>query len=96
MAPIRLTRRGRLVVFGVIFVFGALVIALAAPSSGSADSLGGAPVVVVEPGDTLWSVVEKHAPSRDPIGTIEEIRRLNGLPDYTVHAGQRLTLPKRR
>jgi LysM repeat protein len=93
MAPVRLTRRGRLVVLGLALVSGALVIALAAPGSGAADPAGPAPVVVVEPGDTLWSVVERHVPTRDPIATIEEIRRLNGLPDYTVHAGQHLTLP---
>jgi LysM repeat protein len=93
---VRLTRRGRLVVFGLAFVSGTLVIALAAPTIGSAEPSGPPPVVVVQPGDTLWSVVERHVPSRDPIGTIEEIRRLNGLPDYTVHAGQQLTLPRRR
>lgn len=51
------------------------------------------PVVVVRPGDTLWSVAARHVPSRDPYGMIEEIRRLNGLPDHTVHPGQELILP---
>lgn len=50
-------------------------------------------VVVVQPGDTLWSLAARHVPSRDPYGMIEEIRRLNGLRDNTVHPGQELVLP---
>jgi hypothetical protein len=30
------------------------------------------------------------------MAVIEEIRRLNGLDDYTVDAGERLLLPTRR
>jgi hypothetical protein len=53
-------------------------------------------VAVVRPGDTLWSVAARHRPSRDAYGTIEEIRRLNGLHGHTVHPGQELLLPVRR
>jgi LysM repeat protein len=67
-----------------------------APASRADDPPGATPTAVVQPGDTLWSVAERHLPSRDPFGMIEEIRRLNDLEDYTVHAGQRLTLPRRR
>jgi LysM repeat protein len=40
-------------------------------------------------------VTARHVPSHDAYGTIEEIRRLNHLPDYTVHPGQELVLPER-
>jgi LysM repeat protein len=51
---------------------------------------------VVEPGDTLWSVAARHMPGRDRFRVIDEIRRLNGIHDYTVHPGQRLILPAKR
>jgi LysM repeat protein len=93
---IRLTRRGRLVVLGFLLTLAALVVALAAPATQAADPSGEAPVAVVHAGDTLWSVAERHAPGAERFATIEEIRRLNGLPDYTVHVGQRLRLPRSR
>ncbi|HET6212895.1 MAG TPA: LysM peptidoglycan-binding domain-containing protein [Micromonosporaceae bacterium] len=92
---VRLTRRGRLVVLGFFLALAALAVALAAPASQAADPARPAAVAVVRPGDTLWSVMERYAPGGDPFATIEEIRRLNGLPDYTVYAGQRLVLPRR-
>jgi len=93
---VRLTRRGRAVILVFFLLLAGLVVALAAPASEAADPRGGQQVAVVQPGDSLWSVVERAAPDSDPIATIEEIRRLNGLTDYTVYAGQRLTLPRQR
>ena len=52
-------------------------------------------VVVVQPDDTLWSVAARHAPGRDPFRTIEEIQRLNGIADHTIHPGQQLLVPAR-
>jgi hypothetical protein len=92
---VRLTRRGRMVVLVFFLVLAGLGVAIAAPASRAADPAGRAPTAVVLPGDTLWSVAERYLPSGDPFGTIEEIRRLNGLRDYTVYAGQHLTLPNR-
>lgn len=103
--PIRLTRRGRTVGFGlallvgVLLAVGVLVTAVAPPASQAADPApaGAAAepplVAVVRPGDTLWSVAARHVPSHDPYGMIEEIRRLNGLPDHFIHPGQELILP---
>jgi LysM repeat protein len=90
---IRLTRRGRLVLLGLLLMVAALGVALAAPASEAARPPGPHPVAVVQPGDTLWSVSTRHRPEADPFAVIEEIRRLNGLADYTVHVGQRLALP---
>lgn len=95
---VRLTGRGRLVVLGLFLVLAAAGVALLAPASGAAgpsgDRSGGREVAVVRPGDTLWSLTERHRPGGDPFDTIEQIRRINRLPDYTVHAGQRLRLPR--
>jgi Tfp pilus assembly protein FimV len=94
--PVRLTRRGRALALLVLLAFAAaLVVAAAAPgeAAGPARPL---PTAVVEPGDTLWSVAARHMPGRDRFRVIDEIRRLNGIHDYTVHPGQRLILPAKR
>jgi LysM repeat protein len=81
-----------LVGFFLVLVAG-LAVALA-PSSRAADPPGPAPTAEVLPGDTLWSVAQRHRPARQPFRVIDEIRRLNGMDDYTIHAGQRLILPR--
>jgi hypothetical protein len=92
-ARVRLTRRGRFLLMVVVLLVVAVIAAVFAPASRAADPPGTRPVAVVQPGDTLWSVVERHRPSRDAFATIEEIRRLNRLDGYTIHAGQELLLP---
>jgi len=93
---VRLTRRGRAVLVLLALLLAGLGVVSAAPASQAADPVGPAPTVVVKPGDTLWSIAARCAPGRDPFMTIDEIRRLNGLTGYTVPAGMRLTLPRRR
>jgi hypothetical protein len=95
--PVRLTRRGRVVLLALLLLLTGMVAVLVAASTGDAATPAGpAPSVVVQPGDTLWSIAARYASGPDPFGTIEQIRQLNGLDGYTVHAGQRLQLPPRR
>lgn len=51
--------------------------------------------VVVEPGDTLWSLAARHGPpGQDPRDLVEELARLNGLgPSHRLKPGQALRLP---
>jgi hypothetical protein len=93
---LRLTRRGRVVVMMAFLLLVTVVVAVLAPASRADEPPGAAPTAVVQPGDTLWSVAARHRPSRDPYQMIDEIRRINGLDGYTVHAGQRLVLPRQR
>ena len=94
---VRLTRRGRLVLLALLLALTGLVGVLLAASTGEAASPAGpAPTVVVQPGDTLWSIAARYAPGPDPFGTIEQIRQMNRLDGYTVHAGETLVLPSRR
>jgi LysM repeat protein len=94
VSTVRLTRRGRVVVLVLCLLLAGLVAALVASTSRAAQP-GEPAVAVVQPGDTLWSVAARHAPSDDPYGVIEEIRRLNHLTGNTIHPGQELILPQR-
>jgi hypothetical protein len=93
---VRLTRRGRLVALILFLLLAGLGALLAASASDAAPPPGAAPTVVVRPGDTLWSIAARYDPGPDPFGSIEEIRRLNGLHGYTIEVGQTLTLPAHR
>jgi LysM domain len=92
---IRLTRRGRLVVLVFFLLVAGVGLALAAPASRAAGPAGQEPTAEVHPGDTLWSIVERELPGRDPVRAVEEIRELNGMADYTIHPGQHVVLPRR-
>ena len=58
---------------------------------------GGAPpadtTVVVQPGDTLWSIAAAHYPGDDVRIRIEDIEQANGLRGPTIEVGQALKLP---
>ena len=49
-------------------------------------------IVVVAPGETLWSVAAAYA-TGDVQGLINEIREVNNLKGYDLQAGQRLRVP---
>jgi LysM repeat protein len=94
-SPVRLTRRGRVVVFAAL-----VLLAIAAVSTVAVASSASAPgqdrphaTMVVGSGDTLWSVATEVDPQGDPRETIAELRRLNGLTGSTIEAGQELILP---
>jgi nucleoid-associated protein YgaU len=94
---VRLTRRARRF---------ALVLALAAGvalgswlssffgSHGGGDlRLAGVSSVVVQPGDTLWSIAAPAAGDGDVRAEVAAIRRLNGLSSARLVPGQTLQLP---
>jgi LysM repeat protein len=95
-APVRLTARGRVALFLVMLALAAGGSVAVATAGQAADAGQARPVAVVQPGDTLWSIALRTRPGRDPFTTIEAIRGINRLPDYTIHPGQRLRLPGRR
>jgi LysM repeat protein len=93
--PARLTRRGRLVLLGLLLLLATVLTGFVAARGEASVPAGTPATVVVRPGDTLWSIAQRYAPARDPFETIDEIRRLNGITDYTVRPGQRLIIPRR-
>jgi nucleoid-associated protein YgaU len=58
---------------------------------------GGTPApqttIVVQPGDTLWSIASKHYPADDVRVRVDDIEQANGLQGPTIQVGQRLVLP---
>jgi len=94
----RLTRRGRLARTIVVLSLAVVMVAGFAATSGAnqeAPKASAAPsysVVVVAPGETLWSVAAAYA-SGDVQGLINEIREVNNLKGYDLQAGQRLRVP---
>ncbi|WP_433057528.1 LysM peptidoglycan-binding domain-containing protein [Dactylosporangium sp. CS-033363] len=95
-APLRLTRRGRIVVLGFLVSVVAGLAALVSAPGQAADPPGPAPTVIVQPGDTLWDIATRNKGREGRDATVEEIRRLNNLAGYNIDAGQRLVLPRRR
>lgn len=86
----------------VAMVVGLLTLALAVlparvagllGSGGPATDLPGvSSMVVVRPGDTLWTIAREHYPGVDPRVAVNHLRKLNDLADAVVLAGQVLTV----
>jgi nucleoid-associated protein YgaU len=96
--PLRLTRRGRVVVLTFFVAMASLASAVLFTTASRADNppAGPAPTVVVQPHDTLWSIATRTHTRRDPYATVAEIQKLNGLHDFVVQPGQTLILPRER
>ncbi|MDO8730982.1 MAG: LysM peptidoglycan-binding domain-containing protein [Actinomycetota bacterium] len=91
----QLTRRGRLVVLfgGVIALFSAMLMFGQIASATITNQGPATAVVVVQPGETLWSIAQSVAPSADPRETVSRIRDLNGMTSAVVIKGQSLIVP---
>ena len=92
----RLTRRGRLArTFVVLSLTVVMAAGFAAKSGAGQDVASTAPsyeIVVVAPGETLWSVAAAYA-SGDVQGMVNDIREANNLTGFDLQAGQRLRVP---
>lgn len=93
---VRLTRRGRLAVFIVscLALFG--IVLASGAAADAAVGLRIAPAtatVVVQPGESLWSIARVLAPGEDPRGMVHRIQELNGIGDWPIVPGQRLVVP---
>lgn len=92
--PVRLTRRGR-----VLLVLLAVFLLLTVFSLGRVTSTATPPpqpraTVVMQSGETLWQLAKRVAPGKDPRVTIDRILRDNGIKTADqVRTGQQLVLP---
>ncbi|WP_146099364.1 LysM peptidoglycan-binding domain-containing protein [Kineococcus xinjiangensis] len=97
-APLRITRRGRLVLTcgaAALLASVAAGTALLVTSPASASPAARpATVVTVMPGDTLSAIASQWRPGEDWRDVAAEIRRTNRLGSSQLSAGQRLVLPE--
>jgi hypothetical protein len=91
-----LTRRGRLARTFVVLSLTVVMAAGFASQSGAgqveASTAPSYEIVVVAPGETLWSVAAAYA-TGDVQGLVNEIREANNLTGFDLQAGQRLRVP---
>jgi hypothetical protein len=104
LPPLRLTRRGKVVLVGIpLVLLAALLLSLAgvfnspAKASDSAQDLSVTPTVTVtvQPGESLWAIAGSVAPERDARDVVAEIVQLNNISTGTVQPGQQLFIPTR-
>ncbi len=100
-APLRLTRRGRVVVAAAAALLVSLLSLLATGAAQATSHSVPSRVadrnlteVVVHPGQSLWSVAQSADPNADPQQVIQQIIELNGLTSDAILAGQRLWVPR--
>jgi len=101
VAPLRLTRRGRVVVAlaaALLVTMVSLLLAGVAQATNDGPSPRAArenlAQVIVRPGQSLWSVAESADPDQDTRAVIQQIIDLNSLNGETVFAGQQLWVPR--
>ncbi|MEV4563999.1 LysM peptidoglycan-binding domain-containing protein [Nonomuraea sp. NPDC049419] len=94
-----MTRRGRIVVVVAMALLSLGGFWLGTRAAGHAEvrvvvaGQAGLPWVEVQQGDTLWKIADALAEGGDPAALVEEIKRLNGLPDSLIRPGSRLYVP---
>ncbi|MGI6878607.1 LysM peptidoglycan-binding domain-containing protein [Microbacterium sp. gxy059] len=97
---LRITARGRRVLAALAAA--PLVGAIAAGVLGGGIALGSGEqgaepgsfaTVTVSPGESLWTIAERVAPSADPRDVVAEIASLNQLGAHPVQAGQTIAIP---
>ncbi len=98
---LRLTRRGRVVlalcaaIAATLFGFAAASAAQAADHGAPAGAAGHSlSRIVVQPGQTLWSIAVQADPHADPRLVVQQIMAANSLSEGSLQAGQRLLVPR--
>ena len=102
--PIRLTRRGRMVVAALVvtsLTIAALLASVLASGGAQATSHGqpragyqGMHRIVVQPGQTLWSIASAAEPTADTRLVVQQIMTANALTGTTISTGQLLWVPR--
>ena len=94
--PLRLTRRGRAVVLGLLVVIASVASAVlfTTASRASGDPVTPPPTITVRSGDTLWDIAAAASSRGDGWARVDEIRRLNHLGSGDLQPGQILVLPR--
>jgi nucleoid-associated protein YgaU len=90
---LHLTRRGRFVALLLLFAVLTVTFSVGRVTSTALGAAGdGAPDVVVQRGDTLWSIAERIKPDADPRAVATDLMAVNGLGSPSLEVGQHLRL----
>ena len=95
-APVRLTRRGRIVATVLMLAAMLAVLTLLSGHSAASGDSGEAArtrSVVVEEGDTLWGLAAAVAAPGEIREVVHQIEKLNSLPGPALVEGQHLAVP---
>jgi hypothetical protein len=93
---LRLTQRGRFVakLAAVVGFIALLAPSISSQAQASLEQAGNrSQLIVVSPGETLWTIASRVNPEADPRAVIEEIKSLNVLEGSSLYAGQILRIP---
>jgi LysM repeat protein len=90
---VRLTRRGRAVLWLLLVGCAIVAMVLLAPASQAASPSGPPRAVTVHSGDTMWSIATAMLPQEAPGVAAERIRAFNHLADDEVYVGEQLLIP---
>ena len=86
-------RRRRTGAAGLLLVAALTLGSPVARAFGGSDGGAITRTYVVQPGDTLWSIAERHAPGRDPREVVFAIDETNELGSGPLVPGRTLLLP---
>lgn len=95
-SSVRLTRRGRVVMFGaalVLVLMAGFFMGSGAVGAGEAGKPEPTEIVMVGTGDTLWGIAAELAEDGEVRSMMREIQELNALDSASLAAGQRLRVP---
>ena len=96
LEPIRLFAAVAALIFAIVAVFSASMIRDIATSRQRAAAVEGIAYqeVVVYSGQGLWDIAEAHpVAGLSTAELVDHIVEVNGLPNATLHSGQRLSVP---
>lgn len=97
--PLRLTRRGRVVLTVLMLAAALTVLTLFSGHSAASGEASDDPVrtrsVVVGEGDTLWGLAAEVAEPGEIREVVHQIQKLNSLPGPELVEGQALAVPVR-
>jgi hypothetical protein len=93
-SSVRLTRRGRLVLFGVSLVAMMGLGFVAATGSLASDEPEPTRVVTVQSGQTLWDIASRVSAGDDVRATMAHLAAINHLDSTALQVGQHLRVPR--
>jgi len=95
-SKIRRLRKGRCTIVLLLLMLFAMLLAGWLPKATAADEGRPMQTIIVAPGDTLWSLIQKHYDYQGDIRrAIYEVKQINELQEAMIVPGQTLLIPVR-